>query len=322
MKIKLYLIIGLAISVLSPLAAKEPFKFPRAKLTVRVLDEQGMPLPGAEVTFTFLDSATREGVPVRGLTDANGEFSGEGDSDSYIGGSVQKEGYYRGGFPFVPFRETKDGRWLPWNPTYQAILRKIEKPIPLVAKRLRKLTIPVVGQPCGYDLEVGDWVSPYGKGKVPDFVFTAKREYESWDKFDVSIIVTFSNQGDGIQIVTLPEEWSHNIFKWPRLAPESGYESSASSRFWAMIGSAYHSTATDNQAYFFRVRTVKKGDRIMSALYGKIFGGIQLEARDTKTVDVAFTYYLNSAALDRNLEWNPTKNLLTGLKAGEKPNAP
>ena len=31
--------------------------------------------------------------------------------------------------------------------------------------------IPVTNTPCGYDLMVGDWVVPYGKGKIGDFVF-------------------------------------------------------------------------------------------------------------------------------------------------------
>jgi len=32
-------------------------------------------------------------------------------------------------------------------------------------------TIPEIQKTCGFDLEVGDWLAPYGKGKVADFYY-------------------------------------------------------------------------------------------------------------------------------------------------------
>lgn len=309
----------------APDIAATPFMLPEAKVTVRVINETGDPVENAQVLLGFkARNNPLEDVVLHTVTDANGFSTGQGGSDTVVSSEIRKNGYYDGWahIPVFIQQDKINNRWLPWNQTYQTVLREIGKPTPLIAKRLRKLMTPVIDKPCGYDLEIGDWVTPYGKGKIPDFIFTARREFESWDKFDVSTVITFTNEGDGIQSILLPEEWSHSVFKWPRLAPEMGYEPSITSRFQAIIGSAYHSTATDNQAYFFRVRTVKKGDRIISALYGKIRGGIQLEARETKTVDVAFTYYLNPTSLDRNLEWDTTKNLIPGLKPQETPREP
>src|SRR5947208_2145520 len=115
---------------------------PLAKLTVKAVDELGSPIQGARVTLTFFDQATKEGLPVDGLTDSTGLFSAESRSAPTLGGEVQKSGYYVGGFPFKPFREAKDGRWQPWNPTVESVLRKIEKPEAVYARRFRKLDIP------------------------------------------------------------------------------------------------------------------------------------------------------------------------------------
>jgi hypothetical protein len=259
-----------------------------------------------------MDPITRNGVPISGLTDALGSFTAEGGSDSSIGARIQKSGYYSGGFPFEPFRDAKDARWQPWNPTYTAILRKIEKPVPFYGKT-GWMEIPATNVLCGYDLEAGDWVAPHGKGKVADFIITLDRQFENRDKFNVSAVLSFSNPLDGIQEVKLPEEWRCCEFKWPRMAPETGYQPKLSARFGTEPGKGFFSTASDDQAHFFRVRTVEQDGKIVSALYGKIRGGIRLEGRETKTGSVAFTYYLNSTPLDRNMEFALKHNLLTNV---------
>ena len=76
------------------------------------------------------------------------------------------------------------------------------------------------------------------------------------------------------------------------------------------------------QTYFFRVRTVKQNDRIVSALYGKIKEGFQLAPSNSKTCKVKLAYYLNPTSLDRNMEWDPQRNLLKGLSYEETPRDP
>lgn len=322
MKIKVQILAVTILMAFIAIGAEKLNTLPLAKLTVKVVDEQHVPIRGARVDFTFMDPTTWKGVPLEGLTDASGCFTGEGGSDSSIGARVHKEGYYSGGFPFEPFRDAKDGHWQPWNPTYTALLRKIEKPVPVYARAFRELTIPEIQKPCGFDLEVGDWIAPYGKGKVADFIVIAQREYENRDKFNVSALISFSNPMDGIQEVKLPEEWHLCEFKWPRTAPETGYQSILSTRFGTEPGKGFFSTASENQAYFFRVRTVEQYGRIVSALYGKIKGGINLEGRETKTCTMAFTYYLNPTPLDRNMEFDLKRNLFTNLPFLEQPREP
>jgi len=312
MKTKYFILASLALVALGVVAADKLFTLPLAKLTIRVVDEQHIPIQGARVNLTFMDPVTRKGVPISGLTDASGHFTGEGGSDSNLGGTVQKNGYYSGGFPFEPFRDAKEGRWQPWNPTYVSVLRKIEKPVPLYGKAA--LTeIPKTNNPCGYDLEAGDWVAPYGKGKTSDFIMTLKREYENRDKFNVSVVINFSNPLDGIQEIKLPEEWRCCEFKWPHLAPDTGYQTSLTTRLGSVPGKGFNDTASEDQTYFFRVRTVEKDGKIVSALYGKISEGIRLDPMNSKTCLVKLVYYLNPTPLDRNMEFDLKHNLLTNI---------
>ena len=76
------------------------------------------------------------------------------------------------------------------------------------------------------------------------------------------------------------------------------------------------------QKYFFRVRT-KKDDqgKIVSALYGKIYGDINFDFFSPKTI-VAFTYYLNPELNSRNMEFDPKQNLFKNLPSLEQVSAP
>jgi hypothetical protein len=75
----------------------------------------------------------------------------------------------------------------------------------------------------------------------------------------------------------------------------------------------------EDQNYFFRVRTVlDEQGRIKSALYGKISGDIKFGVNRV----IRFNYYLNPTSLDRNLEFDPKRNLFTRLRSLEEINEP
>ena len=73
--------------------------------------------------------------------------------------------------------DTNDNRWQPWNETYTTILRPISKPVALYAKKVQT-DVPALDQPCGYDLEAGDWAAPYGKGFKSDFIFKSSSRFQ------------------------------------------------------------------------------------------------------------------------------------------------
>jgi hypothetical protein len=173
-------------------ADEKPYTLPIARLTVKTVDEKGDPVAGVRVSHAFLDPVSRNPSPDEGLTDRDGLFASQGGCDSAFGGSIRKSGYYDGGYPFKPYLDAKDGKWQPWDVTYVSVMRKIENPIPMYARRI-SLKLPLVGEPCGYDLKESDWVSPWGKGLVSDFVFTMNCGYTNFDHQNVSMKLTFSN---------------------------------------------------------------------------------------------------------------------------------
>jgi hypothetical protein len=322
---KMKFIITLILGALGAVTVVQYAGYPEAKLTAHIIGEDGQPIANAHISFAFTQQFHGDAAVVEGNTDSNGNFTAEGYTDGKPGSVVTKDGYYFGSVNNPHFLESKEGKWQPWDQTYTTVLRKKENPVALYARSMGS-DIPVVGQPCGYDLEEADWVAPYGKGKTTDFIVTlTNRIYNGFQDFDVSAIITFPNDGDGIQIVQLPKEFSNSAFKWPRFAPESGYLPSLDVRN-AMFPQAQNrkpiNTHDENKTYFFRVRTVKQGDQIVSALYGKINSGINLEPRGAKICDFGFIYYLNPKSNDRNLEWDPTKNLFTSLPRIQQPREP
>jgi len=303
--------------------------YPQAKVTVRVIGEDEQPIPGVTASFVFGGQYDYNHtlVRVKGETDVSGLFTAQGYTYGRFGHDLSKNGYYVGSAPIPIFRDAKDGHWQPWGATNTAILRKIEKPVPMYAKRVRGANVPDVGKPYGYDLEVGDWVAPYGRGKTSDFIITlTNRQYMSRSVFDVEATITFSNPLDGIQETHLPKEYATSEFKWPRQAPEMDYQSSfAAHAHESDVGQKSILTFNPDgtgQAYFFRVRTVEQNGKIDSAFYGKIDSGIALEPRGAKVCKVFFTYYLNPKSLDRNMEFDLKRNLFTNLPYEEQPRLP
>jgi hypothetical protein len=311
-------------------AVKTRFAPPVAKVTVRVLDEGQQPLPGATVSFGFKDRLTSKDEVVRGKTDADGLITAEGGAGpTGVSNQVTLEGYYDGWAPIPKFYEVDSlDRWKPWNEIFTTTLRRLGKPVPLYVKKLRKLEIPVLGQSCGYDLEAGDWVGPWGNGKTPDLIFKATRDYRDWFNFAVEVELKFAQPKDGLVRMAWVDEGRHSVFHWERLAPETGYKDNHLIRFINRDprGGVRPTQTFDDRAqdigYFFRVRTVEENGQIMAARYGKITGDIAIEARDSKTCLIMFTYYLNPTSLDRNLEWDPKHNLLNGLGPDEPPRDP
>lgn len=330
MKLKT-VVFGLLTAV-AALGADQLGQLPKMRFTVHVVEEDGQPIPGVNATFMFNESAVGFGklIEVNAVTDNNGAFTVEGYSENGVIGTkshgLNIDGYYDG---FInaghPFYTIKDGRWLPWGQTYTTILRKIVTPIPLYVKRV-SIGVPATGTPIGYDLEEGDWIAPYGKGLVADIlVAIANLQYRGSNDSDVSATISFPNAGDGIQEVKLPTEFANSVFIWPRKAPEAGYQSSLEARrLWLNIkaGNTQNiTTFNEKQAHFFRVRTVKQGDQIVSALYGKIRSGIAVGPGDGKNATIDFTYYLNPTSNDRNLEFSGN-TLFKNLTRRETMHAP
>lgn len=286
---------------------------PMAKMTFIVVDEEtGEPISDVDVGVSFRkdwESSTRS----EGITNIEGECTITGRGTHLIRYSAEKEGgYYKtlGGYAFEQVTSNLQLRHQPWNPKITVKLRKIKKPVPMYARRVDHAILPELGKKIGFDLMEADWVAPYGKGKVSDFVFLVTKEYSSEKDFKAEMTLTFSNSFDGIYAFPIDDS-IYSDLKLPHLAPLDGYQKELKKFHSSDMSNDYN----ERQHYYFRIRSEEKDGKLQKALYGKIYNDIKINPfgydRDTigKPV-IRFEYYLNPDGT-RNTEFDPKKNLFS-----------
>jgi hypothetical protein len=267
-------------------------------------------------------------IPVRHATalayDQSVAFNSyHGACNGENGVGEEKNGYYDTEHLTIKFTSVAFGRLQPWGKQYDVTLRRIVKPIAMYATTMcdpRPVKIPELSKPYGFDLMKSDWVAPFGKGEKADFIFKLDScdakvppgYYEMYPRAirrkNETLTVAFSNPDDGIQgFISAPRQGS--TFRSPRYAPESGYETNYVSLDRMDEGNQRNDKANENQNYIFRVRTMRdEHGAITNAFYGKIYGPFNYNAPFATCI-----YYLNPTSLDRNLEFDRTKNLLQGV---------
>jgi len=286
--------------------------------TIKVVGEGGNPIAGADVSvqYTILPPPPPDQPTygeIKGLTDDNGMFTASHTDSSWtFGVTVEKTGYYNthiGHDLYQPGQFDDKTVAASRNPTLTLVLKKIGQPIAMYAKK-EETKMPKENEPVGFDLTVGDWVAPYGAGKTADMFFTVHRKISSPQKFDADLELTFPNAGDGIVVVPPVPDTGFSPLVLPRSAEEGGYQSTLT---WS-----YHNfteTSEPASGYFLRVRTVLDSNgNVESALYGKIQGDMRfLVGTKAPRAGIGFTYYLNPTPNDRNVEFDPKRDLLGGL---------
>jgi len=315
------ILVLLSLGFAVPLAcgqAKQP-----AQITFRVVDDLGQPVSGGTVSASTFSHVVRsegfghqvndiytveigpKGAAILKGDSLNGEFT-------YAVEPTRQ--YYPGAGGKYRFTSSESGRWEPSNPEVTVVVPRILNPVPLYVRQLgimQNVEMPTTG-PVGFDLLVSDWVAPHGKGKRADLIFGRKAITPVTDPakaFESIFTISFANEGDGIQ--SRPAAPTRRLIELPREAPESGYEPTLVKKVArAAEGAALENDTREDQNYFFRVRTaLDPNGKIISALYGKIYGDIQFFATASPNGMVRFLYYLNPTSLDRNLEFDYKRNL-------------
>lgn len=273
------------------------------KITVKVVDEDRQPVSNALVTIVFgRDRELGKAVQIEGMSDSSGLFAAQHESDGQVFWGVQKPGFYSStGYEHLFKRDLIEaGRWQPWDKVFNVIVRKINNPVPVFRKYVNQ-SVPEMSQPVGYDLMVGDWVTPHGQGKSPDLIFLTEYNQRSVKDYDFRLKVYFSRPGDGIQEITNGSELAKSDFKWPYLAPDGGYM-----KDWVQTRSrtpagGERGNRNPDRKYALRIRSVvDDAGNIVNALYGRISGDF-----------MDFTYCVNPTENDRNLEYSG-ENLFEG----------
>ena len=291
----------------------------RAKLTFHVTDSHGNPVTNANVSASFLVLSGEGDNTINSITDTNGMCTVEGLCSEEILCQFSKEGYYDtrnykydilSDYP-MPSSALKDGRWQPWNPTINIILKEKRNPIPMYAKGF-SVEYPCINESVGYDLEKGDWVSPHGKGTVADMVLCFEEDIVTWGKeWKRTLTIQFSEEYNGAYLLKKESGGFATEYEAREKGDyQSRFEYVTECRDGKMIKIE---NLGENEYLVFRIRSkINEKGELVSAQYGKIYG--PLGYGNGRLRRVGFTYYLNPTPNDRNLEYDPNENLFDKRK--------
>jgi hypothetical protein len=199
--------------------------------TLKIVDDSGKPLQGANASVkSFVRRVEDEYSPTNwnnfeGLSDAVGLFkASHRDIALQLEFSVQKAGYYSiAGVHYMFVTEGKKDKQIASvrNPIFTLVLKKIIHPVPMYVNRvdIAHRKAPAIDKPVGFDLTVGDFVAPYGKGTNARMFFTWHVDYDTNDLsatygkqnshgWDGKTTISFPNPGDGIQEFDVFERFS------------------------------------------------------------------------------------------------------------------
>jgi hypothetical protein len=300
---------------------------PQWEVSVLVVGEDRTPITEANVFASYQipppPGTTEVGSRKTGSTDTNGSVTLSAHSGPLVVCGADKTGYYSNGGLTFEFNSKMGGQWQPWNPIKTLILKKVVNPIPMYVKLIdseppafKKTGRPpiVFSKSIGYDLMAGDWVAPYGKGLDTNIIFSEDFNKQSISDMDYKLTISFPNAGDGIQAFAVPDDEKYSGLRSPHEAPADGYQSELIRENYYHPGQRGKSDYDPNRNYFFRVRTtLDENGKVKTALYGKIYGDPE---------QMNFTYYLNPTPNDRNIEFDPKRNLFGGLQSFGGVNAP
>ena len=265
-----------------------------------MVDDIGNPISNVHANvYNIFDMDTKPG-----LTDTNGMHTTRLDKIFHISGSFKKHGYYTSYGDF--WKAPEWGKVPPANTNFTIVLKRILEPVPM---RQREVTVifPRLNEPIGFDLEVGDWIFPDGKGKTVDMFLTAERKYVSRREYSFSVSAEFIGELNGIQSFIKPS--THDLkseLPPPPIAPKFGYMKTFESFSRHLSPDKWASASfVENRNWIFRIRTeIDKDRNIVSANYGWIVkdpASIPIPQPDG-TGSFTIIYYYNPDPKSRSLE--------------------
>jgi len=306
------------------------------KATLKIVDDNGNPVSDAKIIAGYYVPALPGKDPwsssekIESVSDSNGIcVISHHDRSGSVWFDVKKNGFY-GSFGSQEFL---DGRGVPDNRTFELniVLKKKIHPSPMYANRvdIAHREKPAFDKPVGFDLKVGDFVSPYGIGTNAHMFFTWHGEYDTNHDMSATygtrrkygwystMTITFPNSGDGIIEFDLPGKLNNRLsegsvgseLRSPQQAPLEGYQSKLvkveSWRFEKLDSSLTNTYDHLHKNYIFRVNTVlDERGKVRSAQYGKIY----------EDFESAVSMYLNPETNSLSIEYDMEHNLGRGGK--------
>ena len=274
-----YFLLGLNL-----LAAKE------IRVELQVADQTGNPVPAAQCIVQFNKADSGKVEVVTGQTNADGAFKATANTLESLYVEVNKSGYYQARlYDISGSQDLNQVIKLPRkiNPTALYVRHH-------TGNQSEGLKFPKNNQWYSYDLKVGDWVQPQGKGIVADVKMRLHCDKESLAQTYLELEAIDTSAG----FHSVDEIISYSELKLPHQAPESNY-----AKTLVINGADWE----NYRGLFYRSRVqLDKDSKVISAHYGKIQGPITINRQGS----VGMTHYFNGTPNDRNLEFDPSKNLL------------
>ena len=254
----------------------------KLKIRVKVVDEDGKPVPGAELFARFDQFLSGKFKVEKGSTDRNGEKEFVEKTDEGAFGTVKKDGFYTSGYAVDLRKEQvdfRDGKWHPFPLEKTVVLKRKVRPVPMYVFPRQELEVPRLDEDFGYDMEYGDFVEPVGDGKVADF-FVRFTCVDNDEELYRTIVLSFPNALDGAYLF---EKDTHSELASPY---EADLEADYRKEFIFTYQVNKKIVGNDNgriedkrmpeiQGLVLRTRTkVDANGTLMSAHYGKFYGQV------------------------------------------------
>lgn len=284
-----------------------------ASIELKVVDSKNAPVEDANVKVAFANySGVGESI-VRDLTDERGEVRVHGSADHSIAVRISKPGHHPANIDQL---RASEGHSL------EVILPRVISPRPLVYYKITP-KIPKFDEWYEFDMELGDWLTPYGIGEKPDLIIRLSRNFMKlnvlerdmakirdryphytdddykriWGIWDMALEIRFPLDQGGI--VKSKQFYKYNELSLPHEAPSSSYEQELCFKNVSNRWSERH----EEEGYFIKTRVLlDENNQIVSANYAKLLG----ESRADVEGAFILEYYFNPDPNDRNLEHNGT----------------
>lgn len=287
----------------------------KAKITLRIVDSKGVPVTDALVGGGFYNHDDK-GPLFEERTNMKGEVTLEGSCVGDLNFGVIKNGYYNTETTYWFFKSyfdcVKSGRWIPWNPTIEVVLKEKRKPIALYTRCFEKV-FPK-NEPVGFDCVLADFIAPFGKGQNADFILL----YESEVPSRHATLREWGYQTNSLAIVAptggfiTKEKDLFSCLVSDYEAPLKGYENTIYYEY-KRAGAKIVSNKklnTDEYLFFHTRATYDVNGEIRDAYYGKIYAFAYAESLGIEnTATLRISYYLNPTPGDTNLEFDGETNL-------------
>jgi len=256
----------------------------KMKMTFVVVDNDNNAVSNAWIQGgMYCDTGASMGTEFAGYTDGSGRFTISGKTTGRVVYSITKENYYQTSSEYDFARKepgytptVNKGKWQPYGLEYTVMIKRIyaatAKPF-----SFGYITVPAFGQWMGFDLERFDLCPPYGKGIHNDILlrYVFDRDPIVRGKTYASMEMSFTNNPYAGAYILKKDGWSDF---------QSCYVADTNNTF-SIKSFKYESSRTREEIFkneefpedsyiVFRTRTtVDRDGNLVSAHYGKIYGG-------------------------------------------------